>query len=140
MTKNRNVAMMSIVAVILVCVAAAVPRLSVTTPDSEPTGSTDVAAREIRLVVKDMTFYVEGQDTPNPTLSARPGERIRLVLNNTESGMSHDFRIDAWRVKTRVLKGKGQDSVEFTVPNARGSHEYRCTPHAEMMNGTIVVN
>lgn len=137
MTKNRYAPFMLVVAVMLVCVAAAVPRLNVGTPEPEPTPATP---REIRLVVKDMTFYVEGQDTPNPTLSARPGERIRLVLSNTESGMSHDFRIDAWRVQTRVLKGKGEDSVEFTVPNARGSHAYRCTPHAEMMNGTIVVN
>ena len=135
MTKHRFVPFVLLVAVIVVCVAAAVPRLSVATPPPD----TD-APREIRLVVKDMTFYVEGQDSPNPTLHARSGERIRLILSNAEAGMSHDFRIDAWRVHTRLLKGKGQDSVEFTVPDARGSHEYRCTPHAEMMNGTIVVN
>jgi len=135
MTKQRFVPFVLLVAVIVVCVAAAVPRLSVPTPAPD----TD-APREIRLVVKDMTFYVEGQDSPNPTLHARSGERIRLILSNAEPGMSHDFRIDAWRVHTRLLKGKGQDSVEFTVPDARGSHEYRCTPHAEMMNGTIVVN
>jgi plastocyanin len=96
--------------------------------------------REIRLVVRDMTFYIAGQDAPNPTLQARPGERIRIVLNNTDVGMSHDFVIRSWRVNTKLLKGKGQASIEFTVPNARGTHEYSCTPHAEMMSGTIVVN
>jgi hypothetical protein len=135
MTKNRYVPVFLLVAVIVVCVAAAVPRLSVMTPDPEPAGP-----REIRLVVRDMSFFIEGQETPNPTLHARQGERIRLVLSNTESGMSHDFRIDAWRVHTRVLKGKGKDSVEFTVPQSPGSHEYRCTPHSEMMFGSIVVN
>lgn len=135
MTKNRFVQLSLLVAVILVCVAAAVPRLNVTTPDPDRS-----APREIRLVVRDMTFYVEGQDAPNPTLQARAGERIRLVLSNTEPGMSHDFRIDAWRVHTRLLKGKGQDTVDFTVPESRGSHEYRCSPHAEMMYGKIVVN
>jgi plastocyanin len=138
MTKHRYLPFVLIVAVILVCVAAAVPRLSVMTPEPAPVSST--APREIHLVVRDMTFYVDGQDAPNPTIYARPGERIRLVLDNTESGMSHDFRIDAWRVHTRLLKGKGQDSIEFTVPDARGSHAYRCTPHQEMMNGTVVVN
>jgi hypothetical protein len=135
MTKHRFVPTLLFVAVIVVCVAAAVPRLSVTTPEPDPSGR-----REIRLVVRDMTFYLEGQDTPNPTLSARPGEKIRLVLSTTESGMSHDFRIDAWRVHTRVLKGKGQESVDFTVPDSRGTQEYRCTPHSEMMFGSIVVN
>ncbi len=95
--------------------------------------------REIHLVVRDMTFYLAGQDAPNPTLQARPGERIRLVLSNTEVGMSHDFAIRSWRVNTRLLKGKGQDSIEFTVPSTRGTHDYSCTPHAEMMSGTFLV-
>ena len=72
--------------------------------------------REIHLVAKDMTFYVDGQNAPNPTLHARPGERIRIVLRNTDVGMSHDFVIRSWSVNTRLLKGKGQDSIEFTVP------------------------
>jgi len=97
------------------------------------------SVREIHLVVKDMTFYIEGEDSPNPTLHARPGERIRLVLRNTDSGMSHDFTIRSWNVNTRLLKGKAQDSIEFTVPDTRGSHVYNCTPHWEMMNGFITV-
>jgi plastocyanin len=98
------------------------------------------SVREIQLVARDMTFYVDGQDAPNPTLHARPGERIRIILRNTDVGMSHDFVIRSWSVNTRLLKGKGQDSIEFTVPETRGSHAYSCTPHAEMMGGTIAVN
>jgi plastocyanin len=96
--------------------------------------------RKIHLVAKDMTFYVAGQNTPNPTLEARPGERLRIILSNTDIGMSHDFVIRSWSVNTRLLKGKGQDSIEFTVPDTRGSHLYSCSPHAEMMGGAIVVN
>jgi Cupredoxin-like domain len=104
-------------------------------------GADDAASvREIHLVAKDMTFYVEGQDGPNPTLHARSGERIRIVLRNADIGMSHNFAIRSWSVNTRILKGKGQDSIEFTVPATRGTHLYSCTPHAEMMSGTIVVN
>ena len=44
--------------------------------------------------------------------------------------MSHDFAIRSWRVTTNLLKGKGEDSVEFTVPAARGAYTYSCTPHA----------
>jgi plastocyanin len=100
----------------------------------------DSSVREIQLVARDMTFYADGQAAPNPTLHARPGERIRIVLRNTDVGMSHDLVIRSWSVNTRLLKGKGQDSIEFTVPQTRGSHVYSCTPHAEMMSGTIVVN
>ena len=120
----------ALVVAALACVAALAPKLSGLSP--EP--------RAIHLVVKDMTFYVEGDKTPNPTLYARPGERLRLILRNTESGMSHDFTIESWKVHTRVLKGASEDTVEFTVPETRGSHAYRCTPHAAMMNGTIIVN
>ena len=97
-------------------------------------------ARVIHLVARDMTFYVAGEREPNPTIHARAGERIRLVLNNADGGMSHDFAIRSWRVTTSLLKGKGEVSVEFTVPEARGSHTYSCTPHAEMMSGILIVN
>ena len=53
--------------------------------------------------------------------------------------MSHDFAIRSWSVNTRLLKGKGRDSIELTVPATRVCI-YSCTPHAEMMGGTIVVN
>ena len=97
-------------------------------------------ARVINLVARDMTFYVAGEREPNPTIHARAGERIRLVLNNADGGMSHDFAIRSWRVTTNLLKGKGEVSVEFTVPEARGSYVYSCTPHAEMMSGILIVN
>lgn len=97
------------------------------------------AAREIRVVVRDMSFYVDGQDGPNPTLYAQPGDRIRLVLLNTEPGMSHNFTVGSWNVATRLLNGKGEDAVEFRVPDARGSYVYSCSPHGQVMRGLIVV-
>lgn len=115
----------------------------VESPVRVESGSTRAASRdnvrEIHLVARDMTFYIAGQNAPNPPLEARPGERIRIVLSNTDVGMSHDFAIRSWRVNTRLLKGKGQASIEFTVPTAPGSYDYSCTPHAEMMSGTVVV-
>jgi plastocyanin len=120
---------------------AIVPRVAGSVVDGTGIGSTgSQTVREVHLVVRDMTFYVDGAGDPNPTLYARPGERVRLVLQNTDVGMSHDFVIRSWSVKTRLLKGKGEDRVEFTVPDTRGAHVYTCSPHAEMMGGTIVVN
>ena len=124
---------------LFIAIAALVigPRLA---GDALNAGDDASAARVIHLVARDMTFYVAGEPEPNPTIHARAGERIRLVLNNADGGMSHDFAIRSWRVTTSLLKGKGEVSVEFTVPEARGSYIYSCTPHAEMMSGILIVN
>jgi plastocyanin len=99
----------------------------------------DAAPREVVLVVRQMAFYAEGNPAPNPVLRFAPGERVRLVLQNEEPGVTHNFAIDAWKVRTRELAGKGRARVEFTVPSDRGAHRYQCTPHAAMMSGTIEV-
>ena len=94
--------------------------------------------REIRLVAKDMTFYLEGHNTPNPTLRVRAGEQIRLVLRNETPGMSHDLVIKPWQVQTPMLEKKGEEAVvSFRVPDRAGTATYNCTPHAEMMRGSI---
>ena len=95
---------------------------------------------EIRLVVRDMNFYVEGESQPNPTLNVRAGEKVRLMLTNDDPGMRHDFVVADWDVATRVLDDRGQqDSVTFDAPANPGDHVYHCTPHAKMMRGTIRV-
>jgi plastocyanin len=97
--------------------------------------------REIRIVVKDMAFYVDGDATANPVLRFRAGEEIRLVLRNEDGGMTHDFSVQGWKLATKVLREKGdEDSIRFTVPKQRGTIPYQCTPHSEMMKGTIQVD
>jgi plastocyanin len=95
--------------------------------------------REVRLVARDMTFYVAGQDTPNPTLRFRAGETIRLVLRNEDPGMTHDFAVKSWKLASRLLEGKGETTLEFRVPDAAGTQTYSCTPHSRMMRGSIEV-
>ena len=94
-------------------------------------------AREIRLVVRDLAFHVEGQDDPNPTLVVRRGERVRLVLVNDDPGMRHDVTIPEWKVGTGLIESSARDAAEFTVPDAAGAATYACTPHREIMRGTI---
>ena len=53
------------------------------------------APREITLVVRGMTFYLEGNDQPNPSIRVKAGERIRVVLRNEERGIQHDFAMPA---------------------------------------------
>jgi hypothetical protein len=94
-------------------------------------------AREIRLVARDMTFYLEGSTEPNPTLAFRAGEKVRLILKNEDAGIDHNFSIPTWDASTRLLEGRGEDAIEFKVPKRKGSEKYTCTPHSEMMRGTI---
>lgn len=95
--------------------------------------------REIRLVARDMTYYLDGEDQPNPTLKLRAGERVKILLRNEDEGMEHDFTVRAWDVDLGVVTGNRSDAVTFTVPAQRGSHVYSCTPHPSSMRGTIEV-
>ena len=102
--------------------------------------STREAVHGVTLVVRNMTYYVDGESTPNPPLRFAAGEQVRLTLRNEDRGMSHDFSVRSWGVATKVLEGKGQDTVTFRVPKgSTTSAAYTCTPHTAMMNGTIVV-
>jgi plastocyanin len=96
--------------------------------------------RDVTLVVRSMTYYLEGSDTPNPSLRFTAGEQVRLTLRNEDTGMMHDFNIPSWSVATKVLDGKGEDSITFRVPGgSKDAITYTCTPHSAMMNGSIIV-
>jgi len=95
--------------------------------------------RELRIVVRDMTYYVNGSNEPNPALQFTPGEQIRLSLRNDDRGMNHDVRIPDWGVGTKVIGWSEEQSITFRVPSNKSGGKYVCTPHSEMMSGKIVV-
>lgn len=102
--------------------------------------SNPAGPRVVKLVVRDMAFYVDGSLEPNPTLTLRAGEQVELHIRNDEPGMRHDFVIKAWDVATRLLEDRGEeDTITFRVPDTRGTTTYVCTPHAKMMSGTLRV-
>ena len=106
-------------------------------PRSVATSSEET--RVIHLVVRQMTYYVNGHADPNPTLRIRRGERVRIVVRNEDSGMKHDFGIDDWQLRTRPIDGVGEARLEFVAPSAAGFVTYSCTPHGAMMHGTIQI-
>lgn len=107
---------------------------------SSASGNPSGGPRVIRIVARNMTFYLQDDNTPNPTLRVRAGEEVRLVLTNEEPGIDHDFTIRPWKVGTRLLNGKGEDAIIFKVPAAPGSETtYICSPHFGMMRGTILI-
>jgi len=97
------------------------------------------APREIRMVARNMTYYVEGSAEANPTLRLRAGETVRVVLRNDDRGMKHDFTVPDWDAATPLIAGTSEATVMITAP-ARGARvSYNCTPHEETMRGTILV-
>jgi plastocyanin len=97
------------------------------------------APRELRIVARDMTFYLEGQPAANPTLRLRAGESIRLVLRNEDEGMTHDFAIPGIGAATKRLEAGEEASIAFRAPARPGTQPYTCRPHARIMRGTILI-
>lgn len=101
---------------------------------------TSTVDREITLVARGMTFYLDGDPaTPNPTITLRAGETVRVVLRNEDRGMRHDFAIPAVDVGLTAIGWKQSGELTFDVPTAPGAYEYVCRPHLLMMRGTIRV-
>ena len=129
MTPTASRVVWAAAAILLVAAASVAPRLASTT--AEP-------VRDIYLVARDMAYYVDGRAEPNPTLRLSRGQRVRVHLLNRDPGMTHNFTIGAWHAATRLIS-EGEATVEFTAPADAGDTTYACTPHGEMMRGTIRV-
>ena len=100
---------------------------------------TQTAPRDLVLVVRDMTFYLEGDTQPNPTIRVKQGQEIHLVLRNEETGMTHNFAVPGWKVAVPPLRGDGSITMSFRVPTKPGTYQYLCNPHSQMMTGQIEV-
>jgi plastocyanin len=97
--------------------------------------------REITLVAKEMAFYVAGDEkNANPVIQARPGETLRIVLQNRDRGMKHDFAVPALDAATDALDWNEEAAVTIDVPDEPGTYEYVCRPHILMMKGRLIVN
>ncbi len=102
---------------------------------------TKAPAREITLVARDMSFYLDGDfENPNPVIEVKAGENVRIVVRNEERGMTHDFAVPATGASVDLLNWNEQGDVTFEVPLTPGTYEYVCRPHMLMMKGTLKVS
>ncbi len=97
------------------------------------TGAEATPPREIVLEARELAF-----DGDNPTIHAEPGERIRLVVKNTDPGVLHSISIPGIDSDVRLIKYGETVSFEITVPEG-GTYEYTCPQHAPKMRGKIVI-
>lgn len=94
--------------------------------------------REIRMVARNMTYYADGTEDPNPALRLVAGEQVRITFRNDDRGMAHDFGIPAFGVGTGIVEFGTEKSVTFKVPDRPSATSYTCTPHSAMMSGRIL--
>jgi plastocyanin len=97
------------------------------------------APREVKLVVTDMAFQIDGQGARNPELKFKAGEDVKLTLVNNDEGMRHNFSIPEWNVRARLIRGKAETILEFKVPDTQGQTQYVCSPHSKKMFGKVIV-
>ena len=95
--------------------------------------------REIVLVARDMAFYLEGSQTPNPTIVVKRSEELRVIVRNQDPGITHAFAIGSLRASISRIEPGATQGVQFRAPRKTGRYEYVCPPHALMMKGVILV-
>ena len=99
-----------------------------------------VRARLITLTCRNMAYFLEGDPTPNPSLTVTVGERIQLhLVNHDAPGVLHDIAIDPLGVATELVLPDQSREVTFRVPDLPGTYEYYCRPHAAVMRGQVDV-
>lgn len=126
---GRRVSAKAVVALAALLVVAMLLPAASRTPD-----------REITLVTRGMTFYLESDPgTPNPTIAVKAGEHVRIVLRNDDRGMTHDFAVPAIDVAMDGIAWNERGDVTFDVPASPGTYEYVCRPHLPMMRGVVRV-
>src|SRR3989344_6848640 len=94
---------------------------------------------EEKVVVRE--FTVSGAPfkfTPG-TLTVKKGETVSITFKNTSG--SHDFVLDEFGVKTKLLTAGKEETVQFVADKA-GSFKYYCsvgTHRQQGMEGTLTV-
>ena len=101
--------------------------------------ATRTPVREITLIARDMTFYVEGETMPNPTIWLAPGEEVQFSLHNADPGIAHNLAIMGWQLETASLETGASATFRVRAPEGPTRQRYVCTPHRQMMGGLIVV-
>ena len=92
------------------------------------------------IIARDMAFYVEGQNEPNPTLTLPTDARVTIELHNADPGMIHDLLVESIDgVHTEALSHGQSDRVTFRTPRKPWQTEYICTFHGLTMRGRLRV-
>lgn len=99
----------------------------------------------LTTALRDGNFVYLGVDgaingVVNPALTAKPGERITVMLVNSGEG-THDIVFDGIKVKSDAVTKKGETtSITFTVPDQDVAIKYYDSTHEKLgMKGILLV-
>ena len=98
-----------------------------------PAATLEQPVLEIQLEANGTAF---GKN--NPTIEARAGERVRIVVRNTDPGVLHSIAVPSLGMET-VDVSSGEEAVIELVADEPGTYEYACSYHLPLMKGKIVV-
>jgi plastocyanin len=101
----------------------------------------ETASNPATIVQQTKEFTVNGGSYFfQPTeIRVSKGDRVRITYKNSDS--THNFTIDGYDVKTKLLAGNAEETVEFTADKA-GTFEFYCSVgnHRQMgMRGNLIV-
>ncbi len=92
------------------------------------------------LVIADMGGNGYDKFIPG-TVTVLKGDTLKIVLNNTDTGMDHGFAIDAYGIN-QVVKAGQTVTIEFVADKA-GVFTFYCTipcgPGHSQMTGQLIV-
>jgi plastocyanin len=89
--------------------------------------------------VKEFTVTGKNFSFSPSTMTVNKGDRVRIIFQNT--GGTHDWVIDEFSARTKVLTNGQTETIEF-VADKTGTFEYYCSvgTHRQMgMKGTLTV-
>ncbi len=106
-------------------VTSSTPTTTTSTPVTSAVKTFNIAASSFKFSLSEMRV--------------KKGDTVRINLTNT--GGTHDLKIDEFNVATDKLTSGGSDTVEFVV-NKTGTFEFYCSvgTHRQMgMRGNLIV-
>ena len=112
----------------------AVDTASTTLPGTSTSTGTSTISQVKEFIVNGSNFAF----SPS-TITVNKGDRVRIVFKN-QGGM-HDWKLDEFGAKTKVINGGESETIEFVADKA-GSFEYYCSigTHRQMgMKGVFIV-
>jgi plastocyanin len=115
---------------LVVTIAALLTGVFVASPDAT---SPRRPVREVSLEARGAAFNGD-----NPTIEAKVGEKLRIVVRNTDPGVRHEIALPALGTGTHEVASGEEIVVEVPVDRP-GTYQYVCPRHAAKMKGTIVV-
>ena len=109
----------------------------------EPSGSMEASITPSgttgKKAVKEVTITGSNFKFDVPSITVKKGDVVTINFKNTEG--FHDFVIDEFNVRTKIIPSGQTDTVQFTADKA-GTFEFYCSVanHRQMgMKGSLIV-